>query len=93
MVNNTFNFFYKYLQQDVSCVMHHEDQGADPEDIDNPRQAHQDYGGDVMYKHLPKVLPLHVKELGNAQRPVERHGDHVVPPNVHRDGLVRKVGP
>lgn len=39
-------------------------------------------------EHLPEILALHVEELADTQGPVERHGDHVVPPDVVSDGLV-----
>jgi len=38
-------------------------------------------------EHLPKVLPLHIEELRNAQRPVKCHRHHVVPPNIRGDTL------
>jgi hypothetical protein len=35
-----------------------------------------------MDEHLDKILPLHVKELGDGEGPVESQGEHVVPPHI-----------
>lgn len=73
--------------------MHNQDQTADPIEIAGPAEAHQRDGGNVMHKHLPKVLASHVEELAHAQRPVERQRNHVVPPDIVADGLVRVAVP
>lgn len=71
-----------HLQEDISAVMHDQDKTAYAEDVDDPRETHQEYRCDMVDEHLPEVLPFHIKELADAEGPVEGHGDHVVPPDV-----------
>ena len=73
--------------------MHNQHQAAHPENVDHPREAHQHDGGDVMDEHLPKVFPFHVEKLRHAQGPVKSHREHVVPPYVGCDRLMRKSVP
>ena len=63
-----FVFFWK-----VSKVL--------PEHLCCPAECKQGQRRQVVYKHLREVLPLYVRELGEEQRPVEGHLEHVVPPN------------
>jgi hypothetical protein len=46
-----------------------------------------------MNEHLHKVFPLHVKELGDGEGPVEGEGEHVVPPHVRVQLVVGIVIP
>lgn len=79
------------LEQNISAVVNQQNQRPDAMQIANPTERNQHQGEDVMDEHLPKVLPLVVDELREGQRPVESHGDHVVPPNVVVDRLKRKI--
>jgi hypothetical protein len=47
----------------------------------------------VMNEHLHKVFPLHIKELGDGEGPVEGEGEHVVPPHVRVQLVVGIVIP
>ena len=42
---------------------HH--QGAYPGEVGCPGEHDQGDGGDVVDQHLPKVFPLHIKELAD----------------------------
>ena len=46
-----------------------------------------------MNEHLHKVFPLHIKELGDGEGPVEGEGEHVVPPHVRVQLVVGIVIP
>lgn len=47
----------------------------------------------MMHEHLPEVLVHHIEELREAQRPIERQREHVIPPDVSRHRLVRIIPP
>ncbi len=64
-----------------------------PEKIAGPGEGEKGDGGDVMNEHLHKVFPLHVKELGDGEGPVEGEGEHVVPPHVRVQLVVGIVIP
>ena len=53
--------------------------------MSGPGEHHEEDGGVVVDEHLPEVLPLHVEELTEGERPVEGHLDHVVEPDVRGD--------
>ena len=82
-----------YLQEDISDVVNDEHKGPDSGEVARPAESHERDGGHVMDEHLPEVLPLHVEELRNAERPVEAQLDHVVPPDVTGDTMVRVMVP
>ena len=44
-------------------------------------------------KHLDKVFPLDVEELGDGERPVEGELNHVVPPHLPGHAVVRIIVP
>ncbi len=44
-------------------------------------------------EHLHKIFPLHVKKLGDGEGPVEGEGEHVVPPHVCVQLVVRVIVP
>jgi hypothetical protein len=46
-----------------------------------------------MNEHLHKVFPLHIKELGDGEGPVEGEREHVVPPHVRVQLVVGIVIP
>lgn len=62
--------------------MYQQNKGADSSQVPDPRKAHQDNSSYMMDEHLPEVLSLDVKELGETQGPVKSHGNHVVPPDI-----------
>lgn len=70
------------LQEDVGAIVDDQHQRADAMQIAHPRQRQQDQRDDVVHEHLPEVLALDVEELGDDQRPVKGHGEHVVRPDV-----------
>lgn len=78
------------LQQNVTAVVHQQHQRADAMQVADPTERNQHQGQDVMDEHLPEVLSLVVDELGEGQRPIEGHRDHVVPPDVVVDRLKLK---
>lgn len=49
--------------------------------ITDPGETQQEQGKDMVGEHLPKVLPLDIKELRDQKRPVESRGKHIIPPN------------
>lgn len=61
--------------------------------IAHPTQRQQQQRDHMMNEHLPEVLALNVAELRHRQRPVERHGNHVIPPDVIVHRLVRIAVP
>lgn len=75
------------LQEDVGTIVDDQHQRADTVQITHPRQRQKDQGDNVMDEHLPEVFAFDVKELGDDQRPVEGHGEHVIRPNVTVHGL------
>lgn len=76
-----------YLKEDVCTVVHDQDEGADAVQIAHPAERQQQQRDYVVDEHLPEVLALDVEELGEGQRPVEGHRDHVIPPDVVLDRL------
>jgi hypothetical protein len=56
-------------------------------EVAHPWEPHKAYGSYVMYKHLPEILALYIKELWHCQWPIKCQGDHVVPPAVWSDAL------
>lgn len=73
--------------------MNEQNEGADPGEVDGPAEDHESDGGHVVKKHLPKVLSLHVVELGDEEGPVEAQLDHVVPPDAAVNVVVWVVVP
>ena len=65
--------------------------GKLPGEVSGPGEHHEEDGGVVMDEHLPEVLPLHVEELTEGERPVESHLYHVVEPDVSGHFVVRIV--
>ena len=53
--------------------------------MSSPAEHYQSNGGLVVDEHLPEVLPLDIKELAEAERPVECQLQHVVQPQIKRD--------
>jgi len=49
--------------------MDDEDERSDPLKVAGPGESHERDGGQVVDEHLPEVLPLHVEELSDHQRP------------------------
>lgn len=47
----------------------------------------------MVNEHFPKVLSFDVEKLRNAQCPIETQFDHVIPPNVTVDSMMRVVIP
>lgn len=60
--------------------------------IAHPTKCQQQQGDHVMQEHLPEILSLNVKKLSDCQRPVKRHRNHIVPPDVifHRLRKIKK---
>ena len=56
-----------------------------PDKVSCPTKHNESYGGLVMDEHLPEVLPLDIKELAEAEWPVESQLQHVVEPQIKRD--------
>ena len=53
-----------------------------PVKITSPGAAQQGNSYGVVDEHLHKVLPLHVRELGDEEGPVVAQLHHVVPPDL-----------
>lgn len=51
--------------------MDYKDEGANPSEVGSPAKHHECYGGVMMNKHLPEILPLDIKKLADAETPVE----------------------
>ena len=64
--------------------MDDKDEGANPGEVAGPAEGHQGNGGDVVDKHLPEVLTLHIIKLRKAQGPVETQLYHVVHPHLKK---------
>lgn len=61
--------------------------------VAHPAKGEQQQRHHVMDKHLPEVLALHIHKLADGERPVEAHGQHVVPPDVRVQRLMRETVP
>ena len=59
------------LQQRVTAVVDDHDECPHPDEVSRPGEHDEGDGGHVVEEHLPEVLPLNVKELAEAQGPVE----------------------
>jgi hypothetical protein len=69
--------------------MNQKHQCSNAMEVAHPWESHKAYCGYVMYKHLPEILPLYIKELWHRQRPIKCQWKHVIPPAVWSDALVQ----
>ena len=73
--------------------MYDHDERSHSGEVAGPWEAEEWDGGQVVDEHLPKVFSLHVSELRDCQGPVERQLQHVVPPHVTLNDMVRIIVP
>lgn len=78
-----------YLKENVSTIMNQKHQCSNAMEVAHPWECHKAYCGYVMYKHLPEILPLNIKELWYGQWPIKCQWEHVIPPAVWSDALVQ----
>ena len=82
-----------YLQKNICNVVYDHDERSHSGEVAGPWEAEEWDGGQVVDEHLPKVFSLHVSELRDCQGPVERQLQHVVPPHVTLNDMVRIIVP